>query len=98
MGIDMRAVLAVGVTYGELTDEQKAQIEEYGEVDGMNSFSPYFDADSEDHIYGLLVIQSNDYSARQILDDLDPKIREAKEALLTKFGLVGRTYLVPYVW
>lgn len=98
MGIDTRAIIVVGLPYDELGDDLRAKLADVGELYGIESVSPYFDAPSDDCVFGITVHQTDDYSCADLPGDLTHRIEEACRTFHEKTGLVGRAILSPYVW
>ena len=57
----------------------------------------YFDADTEDCIYGREIIASPDYFHVEV-DNLDELITEAKDNMSKEFGVVPKAYLMAHGW
>lgn len=98
MGIDTRAIIVVGLPYDELSDDLRDKLADIGELDGIESVSPYFDASHDDCVFGITVHQTGDYCCSDLPGDLTHLIEEACRTFTEKTGLVGRAILSPYVW
>lgn len=102
MGIEYQGVLCVGYTY-----EQAQEIFDYSgwtdfddwvEETGMESFSPYFDADREDCIYGLTVASGSSYTAVLLSGSLDTVIDQLTQRLYAVYEEMPATCLMARGW
>lgn len=111
MGIEYRGVLCVGYTYEEVSDlYEKCEdangdykyenIYEFCEGEGLESFSPYYDADKEDCIYGKGAVVGSCYSYKEISDPLELgsniayQIRDMQE----EFTIEPKAYIMAHGW
>lgn len=102
MGIDYRGVVCVGYNYDQMENlmeevEYTEGISEFYESQNLNPFSPYYDAGSDDCIYGLAVAKTGDYQYLEV-SELDVKIAEAQDKLLKQFGIQPKAYLMAHGW
>lgn len=100
MGVEYRGVICVGYDYNQLTEIEgfyDGNFYEFCEDKGLNSFSPYYDADSADCIYGRVVAASPDYGFKEI-GNLDELIAEAIDNLTKEFGVIPKAYLMADGW
>lgn len=101
MGITYRGALCVGYTYDQILEirgESTDDLQDWYEGQGFDSFSPYFDADVEDCIYGCLIEGSDDYSKKKITEDLDDRIDCRKQQMEREYGIVPETYIMAHGW
>lgn len=104
MGVEYRAVIVVGLTYEKLTEElseaDKAKINERIDGGDLDVWSPFYDAERDDSVVGFVVKQTDDYSW-SIFDPVDvvAKTDEAKRAWTNALpGIEPNIYLMPYGW
>ena len=85
MGIEYRAVIVVGLTYEKLTEElseaDKAKIDERIDGGDLDVWSPFYDAGKDDSVIGFVVKQTDDYSW-SIFDPVDVSKRLMKPSAL----------------
>lgn len=102
MGIEYRGVIVVGYDWDEVNKIYDA-VNTYEELDlydfceerGLESFSPYYDADQSDCIHGLKVTGSQDYSYADIdLELVHAKVKLLKAELLDEFGVEAGVYIM----
>lgn len=99
MGVEYRAVIAVGAPYEDL----KQYVEGLDELldDGtLSSISPYFDAPYEDSIVGFIALQSDDYSWQLTTEtSIQENIRRARVKWDSMFpNIMPSVVLMPYGW
>lgn len=100
MGIDYRGQLCVGYTWAQLQElMEKAEFEgdyyDFIEQEGLDSFSPYFDGDKEDCIYGYSAVRSYDYSYVEVdVDKIGGVARHLKDGLLIEYGIEPKAYIM----
>jgi len=102
MGIEYRGVIVVGYDWDELNQvydaadpDQELDLYDFCEERGLESFSPYYDADSSDCIHGLKVTGSQDYSYADIdLELIQAKVKLLKAELLNEFGVEAGVYIM----
>lgn len=102
MGIEYRGVVCVGYNHDQLENmmEEIGYEEgtcEFYESNDLESLSPYYDADPEDCIYGLVAFKSSDYWMVEV-SDVDAKIKEIQNKLLKQFGIQPKAYLMAHGW
>jgi hypothetical protein len=103
MGIEYRGVICVGYTLEEIEDlpnycsDDEHGVYEFCEDKGLDSFSPYYDADAEHCIYGRKILKTESYSYTEV-ENLDELIAEAKDNLEKEFGVVPKAYLMAHGW
>lgn len=102
MGIEYRGVVCVGYNHEQMENlmeevEYEEGVYEFYDSHNLESFSPYYDADSEDCIYGVVVAKSGDYQHKEV-SGLDSKIVEAQAKLLKQFGIQPKAYLMAHGW
>lgn len=102
MGVEYRGVVCVGYNHDQMENlmeevEYQDGLMEFYESHNLNSFSPYYDADYEDCIYGLVVAKTDDYQYVEV-SGLDAKIVEIQEKLLKQFGIQPKAYLMAHGW
>lgn len=95
MGIEYRGQLCVGYNYDQMTQV----VEEFGnggdyEELGFERFSPYFDADSDDCIYGYSIARSDDYSYNNVSQEQLDSIEGVKRAMYLKFLITPHLYIM----
>ena len=109
MGITYRGVLVVGYDYEEFEEiynqfkiDNKTEAEdlyEFWEEMSFERFSPYYDADDGDCIYGKEVATSPDYSVRELsAENLNNNIFAAEEVLEDSTGFAPRLYIMANGW
>lgn len=109
MGVEYRGVLCVGYTYEqaqalyeECLDDggnfKYDDIYDFCEGVGLTSYSPYFDADVEDCIYGDEVEASNDYNYAVVGENVDQRIKEVRERLKKEFLITPKAYIMAHGW
>lgn len=104
MGVEYRGVICVGYTHEEIeslpnyASDEEYSVYEFCEDKGLDSFGPYYDADSEDCIYGRKVVRAESYSSAEVPSNLDELIAEAKDNLAKEFGVVPKAYLMAEGW
>lgn len=104
MGVEYRGVICVGYTLEEIesfpnyASDEEQSVYEFCEDKGLDSFGPYYDADSEDCIYGRKVVRAESYSSAEVPSNLDELIAEAKDNLSKEFGVVPKAYLMAQGW
>jgi hypothetical protein len=105
MGIEYRGVIVVGYDWdevnqvydaaGEANPDQELDLYDFCEERGLESFSPYYDADQYDCIHGLKVTGSQDYSYADIdLELVQAKVKVLKAELLNEFGVEAGVYIM----
>ena len=102
MGIEYRGVVCVGYNHDQIENlmgevEYEEGVCEFYESNALESFSPYYDADREDCIYGLIAFKSGDYWMVEV-SDVDNKIKELQGKLLKQFGIQPTAYLMAQGW
>lgn len=103
MSVEYRGVICIGYTLEEIEylpnyrSNDEHDVYEFCEDRGLDSFSPYYDADAEDCIYGRKVVASPDYGIKEV-GNLDELIAEAKDNLEKEFGVVPKAYLMAHGW
>lgn len=105
MGIEYRGMLCVGYTYAQAVElyenhesEDYEDFYEFCEGEGLDSFSPYYDADREDCIFGYEVAASRDYSVSEVIISLDDKIEKLSDELDEKFFKKPSAYIMAHGW
>lgn len=94
MGMYYSAAIIVGLHRDDLKDHE--HFDEF--VDGdLYQAPPYYDG-CDQAIFGVIVEQSDDYAATEIIGELDSKIQSAKEAFKAKTGLDGHVFITPIGW
>lgn len=107
MGVEYRGVLVVGYDYDELqtvidknlnrfegVDIDELSTREQAEFLGMGKYSPYYDADMDDCIYGWSIARSDDYSAARVrLKDLQG-MEGTIQGMMDEFGLMPDIYIM----
>lgn len=107
MGVEYRGVLCVGYTYDQVKDlYEKCEDEngdykyeniyEFCEGESLTSYSPYYDADAEDYIYGDQVESSNDYCYALVGDNVDQRIKEVSDRLEKEFFIKPQPYIMAH--
>ncbi|MNF96599.1 hypothetical protein D3C84_793940 [compost metagenome] len=71
---------------------------EWCEENGVSSYSPYYDADHEDCIFGNSVATSGDYSYAEVQPGLDERIQQVQSRLLKQFGKQPKVYIMAHGW
>ena len=106
MGIDINWRMIQGATLDEwkkVIPESKYETDFYGLADYLTEgleldyISPYFDADTEDQIYGVKLTGA-DYPT---YIDLEKCVSEADKVLLEldkKYNILTKTYIGQHVW
>lgn len=106
MGIDIGARVVVGLPAGEIDVDEETLEEHYdgslGEwayENGLNRTSPYFDADDEDCLIGV-VLADVDYTYTEMgdLQDLVAEVEAAQKKFKEVTGKEGKLYVSPNVW
>lgn len=102
MSVAYRGVVCVGYNHDQIENlmeevEYEEGVTEFYESNDLESFSPYYDADREDCIYGLVAFKSGDYWMVEV-SDVDNKIKELQDKLLKQFGIQPKAYLMAHGW
>lgn len=98
MGISYRGVITVGYTHDQAQKlyELSGQ-EDFGDwVEGqdLEQCGPYYDADREDCIYGIIVAKSYSYWMAELDGDLPVLIGTTQVELTQKYGEQPSVYLM----
>lgn len=95
MGVEYSARILVGLPYGDVQDLVDSVKDPYD--CGLEVVHPYFDADYEDCLFGVLVKNCGDFSYSQI-DEFTwtEKVHKAHEEFTKKTGKKGILYLSTY--
>lgn len=101
MGIDTRAVIVVGYTYDEIHEvyqkcEDAVDFNYWCEDNELESISPYYDAGSENCLFGVEIDNSGRYLYSPLYID-DVQVQSITKDLTDKFGVVPIVYLSPNV-
>lgn len=99
MGVEYRAVIAVGVPYKELEPYVEGLVDLL-EEGTLRSISPYFDAPYEDSVVGFIALQSDDYSWQLTTEtSIQENIRQARVKWDAMFpNILPSVVLMPYGW
>lgn len=102
MGIEYRGVVCVGYNHDQVENlmeevDYEEGVYEFYESHNLESFSPYYDADYEDCIYGLAVAKSGDYQYSEV-SGMDARIVQVQDKLLKQFGIQPKAYLMAHGW
>lgn len=111
MGVEYRGVLCVGYTYeqaqalyeeceDENGDYKYENFYEFCDAEGLTSFSPYYDADSDDCIYGQAIVESGCYSYEEIPDPAETgsNITHQIRDLHKQFSVEPKAYIMAHGW
>ena len=109
MGVEYRGLICVGYDYDQVEalyeeclddsgDLKYENLYEFCEGEGLESFSPYYDADREDCIYGSSIVASNDYSYKELDMELDSSIAHELRDLYERFTMTPKAYLMAQGW
>jgi hypothetical protein len=95
MGVEYRGQLCIGYNY----DQMLQIVEEFGSGGdyadlGFEMFSPYYDADKEDSIFGYSIARSGVYDYRSVDDSKLAEITIRKQMLYHKFLITPQTYIM----
>lgn len=107
MGVEYRGVLVVGYDQDELNnlveinphvfegvDVEDLSSREKAEAFGFQSYSPYYDADMADRIYGWTIARSDDYSATRVrIKDLQG-VEGTIQNMTDEHGLIPSVYIM----
>ena len=101
MGIDTQAVIVVGYTFDEIYKvyqkcEYDIDFNDWCEDNELKRVSPYYDASSEDCLFGTVIFTTGDYRFG-ILNVGQLDIIDATQELMDKFGEAPSVFLSPYV-
>lgn len=107
MGISYQGVLCVGYTYKEIEELYEKCLEDNGDYTyddtqalvedlELDIYSPYYDADWEDCIYGEAVVRSNDYSCAEVSKESLSHIEQISERLEKVTHLKPKIYIMAY--
>jgi len=105
MGIDTGSALVVGLPYKEMffvymEDQSPAEDADfYDWVYGkdMSVFSPYYDADGEDCLFGFKVA-GTDYTYGELEDNYEDTISMLRSKFYKLTGKVAKVYVTANVW
>lgn len=107
MGVDTRAVIVVGYTYDEIkeaydkweesTDAGDCHFYEWCEDNELESISPYYDASSENCLFGTVIFTTGNYQFEYLKVNQLPII-DVEQELMDKFGEAPSVFLSPYMW
>lgn len=90
MSVEYDAVIVLGLPYHELENPRKVVDLVY--KDELSRVGPYFDADTEDCTYGVILAWSGDYSWKE-LELSAVEIAKAHERFTDLTGQVGRVFI-----
>jgi len=90
MSVEYEAVVVLGLPYHELENPKKVVDLVY--EDELSRVDPYYDADAEDCVYGVILARSGDYSLEE-LDLREAQIARAHERFTDLTGQVGRVFI-----
>ena len=94
MGISYCAAIVVGLPTEEVEFEQ-----EFAEDNGLDTFSPQYDAAWEDCLVGIPVVQTRDYSWKPVYpNDLRSDIEKAEIKFKKTTGLDARIFVTTLGW
>ena len=109
MGVEYSGQLCVGYTFdeteeilelsnavGHFEDDHWEQMDLYEKCEcvGLEKFSPYYDADSEDSIFGWSVVSSSTYSFAEVsLKDL-AKAEEMVSRMIQEYAKQPKIYIM----
>ena len=99
MGIEYSARIVVGLPKDELDDyfEGVENVYQHVEDSGLYVVSPYYDADYDDCLFGVLVQRCYDYSYSEIDETMwSESIASAHKKFTEVTGKVGKLYLSTY--
>lgn len=99
MGIEYSARIVVGLPKDELDDyfEGIEDVCQHVEDSGLYVVSPYYDADYDDCLFGVLVQSCYDYSYSEIDEsEWSENVAAAHEKFTEVTGKVGKLYLSSY--
>jgi hypothetical protein len=99
VGISYRGVIAVGYTYSEAEDimnstDTELDFYDWSEDEGLERSGPYYDADTDDCIFGEVVVSSSEYSTVELSANLPEQIGNAVVKLEKQFGVTPKVYLM----
>lgn len=90
MSVEYGAVIVLGLPYRELENPERVVDLVY--EDELSRVDPYYDADTEDCVYGVILAKSGDYSWKG-LDLREAQITRAHERFTDLTGQVGRVFI-----
>lgn len=90
MSVEYGAVIVLGLPYHELENPKKVVDLVY--EDELSRVGPYYDADAEDCVYGVILAESDDYSWKE-LELGAVEIAKAHERFTDLTGQVGRVFI-----
>lgn len=94
MGVSYRAAIVVGLPTEEVEFDQEA-----AEDKELETFSPYYDAGWEDCLVGIPVIQTGEYSWKNVNpNDMRSGIEKAEQMFKKATGLTARVFVTTYGW
>lgn len=99
MGIEYSARIVVGLPKDELDDyfEGIEDVYQHVEDSGLYVVSPYYDADYDDCLFGVLVQSCYDYSYSEIDESKwSENVAAAHKWFTERTGKVGKLYLSTY--
>lgn len=88
--MSVEAVVVLGLPYRELENPRKVVDLVYGGE--LSRVYPYYDADIEDCVYGVILARSGDYPWEE-LDLREAQITRAHERFTDLTGQVGRVFI-----
>lgn len=98
MGVEYRAAIVVGLPKEELED----LLDEYDDPSGdsgLEHFPPYYDADYSEGVWGISVVETPDYTEREIdTGEFGVKLRAAQHKFHALTGKAGKLYVTPVGW
>lgn len=97
MSVEYSARLVVGLPYGELKEWFNFLDDFWDYEEHLDQVSPYFDADKEDCLYGVVVKKCNDYSYSEVDEKSFPNdVQRAHKKFKDVTGKEGKLYLSAY--
>jgi hypothetical protein len=99
MGIYYQAAIVVGLPYEELDNAVGGErFNEILENDDPRRWSPYYDSDLDDCIFGIRAMRTDDYSYEEVtVPEIDAAVSKARMKWHEMFpDILPKVFLMPY--
>lgn len=104
MGIDIGSALVVGLPYKDIYEVYESSVDttevpfyNWLEEKDISRFSPYYDADYQDCVFGFKVA-GTDYTYDEVDEDYDDTISMLRSKFHKITGKVAEMYITTNVW
>lgn len=99
MGIDTQAAIILGYSLDELNEAGIEDPIEWIEAHDFSSVAPYYDADRDDRLFGIVLVGTYPFCAQEFdFSCLVEGVPSAERKLLNLTGIKPKIYLTPNVW